>query len=317
MNKLIAITLILAVTLACAWGLSHSDEAEAATGAYTDGDWTFDVSGSNATIVSNTATGITALNIPSTVTANGNTYTVTTVGKGGSTVSYAIVQNSQLSTNGCTLTIPSGVTSIASYAFSNCSGFTGSLTIPSGVTIIGLSAFTNCSGFTGSLTIPSSVTNIDNYSFQNCSGFTGSLTIPSGVTRIGGYAFNDCSGFTGSLTIPSSVTTVANSTFNNCSGFDSMINLSGSTFGTNSLNMVGVKEVLNLGTTELNPGSYGLPTNCVVRSDIDASMYVAPVSISETTQKTGATYDILGILPLIMVLGALMVGVYAIGRKYA
>ena len=111
------------------------------------------------------------------------------------------------------------LTTIDDYAFSGCSGFTGSLTIPNFVTTIGDYAFKNCSGFTGNLTIPNSVTRINNSAFYNCSGFTGNLTISNSVTSIGNSAFYNCSGFTGNLTIPNSVTTIGDSAFKNCSGF--------------------------------------------------------------------------------------------------
>ena len=117
------------------------------------------------------------------------------------------------------LTIPNSVTSIGSYAFSGCSGLTGSLTIPNSVTTIGNSAFRNCNGLTGSLTIPNSVTSIGESAFSGCNGFTGSLTLPNSVTWIGSSAFSGCSGLTGSLTIPNSVTSIGYSAFYNCSGF--------------------------------------------------------------------------------------------------
>ena len=58
------------------------------------------------------------------------------------------------------LILDRGITSIGSYAFYDCSGFTGGLTIPEGVIEIGMWAFSGCSGFTGGLTIPESVTSI-------------------------------------------------------------------------------------------------------------------------------------------------------------
>jgi hypothetical protein len=135
------------------------------------------------------------------------------------------------------LTIPDSVTSIGGSAFSGCSGFTGSLTIPNGVTSIDAAAFYGCSGFTGSLTIPNGVTSIGGSAFYGCSGFTGSLTIPNGVTSIGSYAFYGCYGFTGSLTIPNGVTSIGGSAFSYCSGFtgsltipDSVTSIGGSAF---------------------------------------------------------------------------------------
>ena len=124
-----------------------------------------------------------------------------------------------LNTAPTSLELKEGMTSIGTYAFYYCYGFTGSLTIPNSVTSIGDYAFYYCYGFTGSLTIPNSVTSIGKSAFYECSGFTGSLTIPNSVTSIGNYAFSGCYGFTGSLTIPNSVTTIGESAFEICSGF--------------------------------------------------------------------------------------------------
>lgn len=237
---------VISMILIGGYLINESNTSDAATGTYTDGDWTFDVVGGNATIISNTATNITALNIPSTVSANGNTYTVTTVGKGGFesfTEMNSIVKPNNLSV-GATLTIPNTVTKISSNAFWNCVNFRGTLNIPSSVTEIGEGAFFQCEGFSGSLVIPDSVTSIGYSAFQGCSCFTslslpdsitsisegtfrycgeltGTLNIPSSVTSIGNYAFNQC-GFTGSLVIPDGVTTIGSETFYNCTGFTSL-----------------------------------------------------------------------------------------------
>ena len=66
--------------------------------------------------------------------------------------------------------IPSGVTSIGTYAFADCSSLT-SVTIPSGVTSIGAGAFSGCSSLT-SVTIPSSVTSIGPGAFSGCNKLT-------------------------------------------------------------------------------------------------------------------------------------------------
>ena len=95
---------------------------------------------------------------------------------------------------GCSKTrIPSGVTSIGDYAFSDCTGLT-SIDIPSGVTSIGKYAFYDCKGLT-SIEIPSSVTSIGIYAFYDCKGLT-SIEIPSSVTSIGYGVFSNCKGLT-------------------------------------------------------------------------------------------------------------------------
>ena len=127
-----------------------------------------------------------------------------------------------------------GLTTIDSYAFYNCSNLLGSLIIPNAVATIGISAFEGCSSFTGDLSIPNAVTTIEEYAFYNCTGFTGSLTIGDAVTTIGTRAFYNCSGFTGNLTIGNAVTTIGTRAFQNCSGFtgDLIIGNAVTTIGT-------------------------------------------------------------------------------------
>ena len=196
-----------------------------------------------------------AITIPESVTYNGVTYSVTSIGE------EAFYYCSGLTS----VTIPSSVTSINDYAFSRCSGLT-SVTIGNSVTSIGEGAFYYCRRLT-SVTIPSSVTSIgrsafsetawynsqpdglvyagnvayiykgtmpDNTSitfkegtvsigysaFSGCSGLT-SVTIPNSVTSIGEWAFSGCSGLT-SVTIPNSVTSIGSDAFSKCSGLTSV-----------------------------------------------------------------------------------------------
>ena len=81
------------------------------------------------------------------------------------------------------------VTNIGSSAFRNCVELT-SVTIPNTVTSIGNHAFYKCSGLT-SVTIPNSVTSIVDYAFRDCTKLT-SITIPDSVTNIGNGAFYGC-----------------------------------------------------------------------------------------------------------------------------
>ena len=149
-----------------------------------------------------------AIAIPESITCNGSSYSVTSIG------GFAFT--------GCTgltsVTIGNSVTSIGEYAFYNCTGLT-SVTIPNSVTTIGEGAFSDCSGLT-SVTIPNSVTSIGGFAFTGCTGLI-SVTIGNSVTSIGDYAFQDCDGLM-SMTIPNSVTSIGEGAFSGCSGLISV-----------------------------------------------------------------------------------------------
>ena len=177
------------------------------------------------------STTITTDNIPSLVTYNSVSYSVTSIGdvafSGCTGLTSVTIGNSVTSIgdgafDGCTgltsVTIGNSVTSIGNYAFVNCTGLT-SVTIPNSVTSIGDGAFYNCTGLT-SVTIPNSVTSIGDGAFNGCSSLT-SVTVPNSVTSIGSSAFSGCSGLT-SVTIPNSVTSIGNWAFEECSRLTSV-----------------------------------------------------------------------------------------------
>ena len=179
--------------------------------------------------------------ITESVTYNGTTYSVTSIGYRA--FSYC---------DGLTsVVIGNSVTSIGEDAFRKCSGLT-SIVIGNSVTSIGKNAFYDCSGLT-SIEIPNSVTGIGGYAFSGCSGLkkvcindlaawcgidfgtsdanplyyaknlylndelVTKLVIPECVKKIKKYAFRKCSGLT-SIEIPNSVTSIADRAFNGCSG---------------------------------------------------------------------------------------------------
>ena len=77
--------------------------------------------------------------------------------------------------------------------------------IENGVTSIGTFAFTDCTSL-ANVTIGNSVTEIGGCAFSSCTSLA-SITIPDSVTRIGEYAFNGCTSLK-SITIPDSVTSI-------------------------------------------------------------------------------------------------------------
>ena len=181
--------------------------------------------------------GLTSVTIPTTVSYNGTTYSVTSIGE------CAFMWCTGLTS----ITISNSVKCIEVSAFSGCDGLISivvessnttydsrdncnaivetksnaliagckTTTIPNSITSIGNSAFSGCSGLT-SITIPNSVTSIGERAFYGCFSLT-SITIPNSVTSIGDDAFYDCSGLT-SITIPNSVTSIEESAFKGCRG---------------------------------------------------------------------------------------------------
>ena len=200
--------------------------------------------------------GLTTANIPSTVTHNERSYSVTSIGGGAfgycSGLTSVTIPNSVTSIGGdafydcgglTSVTIPNSVTSIGSRAFGGTPWFDNqpdglvyaglvaykykgtmpantSITLRDGTKGITDYAFNNCSGLT-SVTIPNSVTSIGGDAFSGCSGLT-SVTIGNSVTSIGGDAFSGCSGLTGELIIPNSVTSIGDGAFRYCSGLTSV-----------------------------------------------------------------------------------------------
>ena len=137
-----------------------------------------------------------SVTIPETVTYNGTTYSVTSIGD---------------------------------YAFYRCSSLT-SITIPNSVTSIGDGAFDGCSSltkinYTGDIAGWCNIKFGDgdanpisySYNFYINDQEIKDLVIPNNVTSIGNYAFSYCSSLT-SITIPNSVTSIGNSAFSGCAG---------------------------------------------------------------------------------------------------
>ena len=182
------------------------------------------------------------VSIPSEVSYNGTSYSVTSI---GGSAFYGCT--------GCltSVTIPNSVTSIGKDAFYRCTDLT-SVTIGNSVTSIGDWAFYRCEALT-EITIPTSVTEIGDRAFCGCTGLTEvnitdlsawykinfasydanplyyahhlklngtevtNLAIPNDITEIKQYAFIDCIGLI-SVTIPNSVTSIGVSAFSGCTG---------------------------------------------------------------------------------------------------
>ena len=137
----------------------------------------FVISGSNVCVYGNISTGHVV--IPSRVTYNGRTYTVTEVGS--------------FYSSGLTgVTIPNTVTRIYDFAFNDCTSLKtvtfANASTPN--TVIGNSAFEGCTALT-TLTLGTAVKTIGAWAFQDCKKLT-SVSIPASVTSVGSIAFLGC-----------------------------------------------------------------------------------------------------------------------------
>lgn len=146
------------------------------------------------------------LTIPSTVTNNGVTYTVTEIGI------LAFGTGSSGDDAGIKLTkiiIPETVTAIDESAFANLPTIK-EINIPGSVKRISSDAFSGCRGLT-KVTIGEGVEEIGSMAFGDCTSLA-SINLPSTIKTIENSAFSGMTSLA-SITIPSKVTTITNSLF--------------------------------------------------------------------------------------------------------
>ena len=197
-------------------------------------------------------TAVMRVNLPSTLTTVG---TRAFTGVAPETLVAAWLPKGMSSERLVHLTIPAGVTTIPSGAFTNASkietliiplsvtsvasdSFSGvapkvltswfipsnmtrskieTLVIPEGRTSLTANAFENCTALK-TVSFPSTLTMIGNYAFNGCTLWEDELVLPTGVTSIGSYAFQNCALLKGVLVIPEGVTTISSYAFYGCSG---------------------------------------------------------------------------------------------------
>jgi uncharacterized repeat protein (TIGR02543 family) len=134
---------------------------------------------------------------------------------------FTIASNVVTGNTNCagTVTIPSGVTSLAEDAFTANTSIT-SVDIPSTVQTIGMAAFyANTSLATVTFQANSQLTSIGSAAFERTA--IASITLPSSLTFLGNYAFYGNAALT-SITIPEGVTQILQNTFESATALTSV-----------------------------------------------------------------------------------------------
>ena len=162
------------------------------------------------------------ITIPSTVTYEETTYSVTEI------ASYAFFGCNKITS----VTIQEGITIIMDDAFDECSKLQSvylpnslktlkswvfraceklkNIELPNSLSTIEASCFSGCKSLE-TITLPSSIKTIENYTFSNCENLT-SITFPDGLLQIKEGAFHNCKKLS-SITLPNSLTKIGKHAF--------------------------------------------------------------------------------------------------------
>ena len=119
---------------------------------------------------------------------------------------------------GESITVKSGTKSIASEAFSSCSGLK-KVTLPDSVKKIGYAAFAWCDNLT-EIELGSGLTEIGNRAFDGCVSMK-KINIPDTVTKIGDEAFSGCI-LLNSVKMSNNVKEIGDEAFYNCTSLQSI-----------------------------------------------------------------------------------------------
>ena len=151
------------------------------------------------------------IDILSSFTENGKTYTVTEISENAFGASeYGLVGGGEYYIT--SVSIPETVTTIGSCAFAYCYNLT-SVNLPSNLSKLGVSAFYKCESLSSAIEIPASLSTIERGTFNFCKNLT-SIKISEGVKVIGGNAFSN-TGVT-KMYIPNSVEKLEGAVFYGC-----------------------------------------------------------------------------------------------------
>ena len=170
------------------------------------------------------------LDIPATVTHNGEEYTVVGVEDGalgignitsvsipatfGTVAEKMFLGNASLES----VTLADGITAIGANAFQSCTSLV-TIDLPESITTIGAKAFNSCTALE-SIEIPSGVSQLQHRTFQDCSSLV-NVVLPETITDLGEATFENCSSLT-NINIPDAVTYLNYALFRICSSLTSI-----------------------------------------------------------------------------------------------
>lgn len=186
------------------------------------------------------------VSIPSTVTHDGTTYSVSAIGMyaftnqsavTGVTIPNTVTKIQYGAFYGCTsltaVTIPNSVTSLEPFCFQQCTNL-AYVTLSNNLTSIPMQCFNYCASLT-SIALPPNVTSISTFAFNGCKAMR-TVQLNEGLQEIDLCAFQDCDQLT-ELNIPASVTSIS-STIVNYSDRMSRINVADANEGYTDVNGV-------------------------------------------------------------------------------
>ena len=176
------------------------------------------------------------------------------------------------------VTLPSTLTKIGSYAFSNALKLEN-VTFANGISslLLGNYCFNGCKAL-ATITLPEGTTSVPSYAFQNCTALE-SIILPSTCTAINSYAFSGCtklasiawpgvetisndalSGCTAlgpTLEFPASCQSLGASTFKGCTGITKLV-FNGATAGANNTSWPSFVNCSNITDVVFNEGVTGV-----------------------------------------------------------
>ena len=288
------ISALLSIVFIAAFSITSNDSilvfknlSISASAETTSSGFVYTVSGTTATITGYTGSS-EYLTIPSTITNNGVTYTVTSLGQNAfkenstikrvyissgiksigtmcfykcSNLTYISIPNTiqrmdsccfQLCKNLTTVSFASNsiLTEIPTATFASCSSLT-SISIPDSVKRIGMSAFESCSNLnTVSINyLSSKLESLDMGAFTNCYNLS-NVVLPKSVKKIGVMAFENCRGIS-SLNVPSSVMNIYTGAYRGCTAL-TQVTFEGNSQAILSVGLEAFKNCSSLKTVNIN-----------------------------------------------------------------